>query len=271
MSLEQTPRKDSSHGKCRLCPHEGELRNSHVISEFLFKDYYGPKGSYIQLSNFPNDHRSPVVQKAPRERLLCQSCEIKLSRWERYCEQVISRVKGRSCVNGLIYESDVQYEPFKLFLNSLLWRISISTLPEFSQCSIGKSAETVLKRSLQSEKPEYPSHFHFRLYKLKQVGEYDPKQSAVLPVSFRLGTKVKFHGVVLAGLQFSWYEIPEHERENLALSDSLSQKGGLSVYEGESTGLDEYRYRAAAVAITIPGKSRDKWIRDGGFIPPMRK
>jgi len=68
---------------CRLCLHESELRNSHIIPEFVYKPIYDEKHRFDVIAR-AKEIRNDEKQKGLREHLLCQSCETKLSQHERY-------------------------------------------------------------------------------------------------------------------------------------------------------------------------------------------
>ena len=69
--------------QCRLCLAEKNLRDSHVLSEFLFRSMYDPMHRFWEISTNPDD-KTRIHQKGPREKLLCEDCELELSKYERY-------------------------------------------------------------------------------------------------------------------------------------------------------------------------------------------
>jgi len=128
-------------GICKLCKNEREIRQSHVIPEFMYQNVYdqNPKKYYHLDINTGAEEKSKskILQKGVREYLLCDNCEGKLSKWERYTANFFySKTKGNTAylkdklmtADGYkIYVwANVEYDFLKLFLMSLLWRLIIS-------------------------------------------------------------------------------------------------------------------------------------------------
>jgi hypothetical protein len=74
----------------------------------------------------------PFRQSGIWEKLLCHVCEQKLSKYEVYSSRVLRRLASvvieedkRSEASGL--GTDVDYQRFKLFLLSLIWRAGIAS------------------------------------------------------------------------------------------------------------------------------------------------
>lgn len=141
-------------GYCRLCLRLSELRNSHIIPEFVYKPLYDSRHRFFRLSTEPQQ-KTTFVQKGLRERLLCEGCEQHLSAYERYASRILPfQVVTDSEKNR--HRSDVvvrvDYGLMKLFQLSILWRASVSKLPDFSQVGLGPDEET-LRVMLLNGKP----------------------------------------------------------------------------------------------------------------------
>jgi hypothetical protein len=119
----------SSSAKCGLCRTKCPLRKSHVIPEFMFRALYDEKHRFWGISNIPTKPNR-IFQKGPREKLLCDQCEQRLSRYELYASDVffgnaaIEPVRTRT---GLLF-TGLLYKPLKLFFMSLLWRLGTTCL-----------------------------------------------------------------------------------------------------------------------------------------------
>src|SRR5436190_785668 len=113
---------------CALCRNDRELRHSHVIPEFMYQPLYDEKHKFWVLSA---SETSWQEQKGLREYLLCNACEVKISRWETYTSRLLSnRVPTVAKRSGdLIWVDGADYTQFKLFQLSILWRAAVSTLP----------------------------------------------------------------------------------------------------------------------------------------------
>ena len=68
--------------KCKLCNMDVEkLCNSHIISEFLYKNTYDTSH---RTHGIISDGRFRILQSGLKEKLLCESCEKILSSYESY-------------------------------------------------------------------------------------------------------------------------------------------------------------------------------------------
>lgn len=146
---------------CRLCHEEKLLRNSHVISEFLYKPLYEPNlhRSFF-LSTEPKERRK-FEQKGLREKLLCSSCEQKLSAYENYVRKVIYggvEIDIRENSDSITI-TNLDYKKFKLFQLSILWHSGVSKLPFFSSVKLGTKHEEILRQMIFSEEPGEPHEY----------------------------------------------------------------------------------------------------------------
>lgn len=131
------------------------LCGSHIIPEFMWRPLYGPGHKMIGLKVRDGESHAELVQKGLREPLLCAACEGFLNRhyerpnaeiWraivsggERPRKGVVVKpltVKGSAQSRGFVLLG-LDYPSFKPLLLSVLWRCSVSTLPEYSDVSLG--------------------------------------------------------------------------------------------------------------------------------------
>ena len=152
---------------CALCLQEAELRRSHIIPEFLYETLYDDKRRLHMLSIIP-EQSNWLEQKGLRERLLCTTCEQRLSVWERYASLVLKgglpltyRRKG-----NVVFISGLDYAQFKLFQLSILWRTGVSSLQFFEKVQLGKHAE-LLRRQLLVGDPGSPERYGCFMFGLK--------------------------------------------------------------------------------------------------------
>jgi len=146
--------------KCELCRRDQTLRNSHIIPEWVYKDLYDDKHRINVLST---DARRPKLfaQKGITEKMLCDDCEQKFSRYENYARKLI---KGGVGVNVIgsdrgVLISGIDYTKLKLFQMSVLWRAGVSKHQMFSRVKLGVHKER-LRRMLLRDHPgkqtDYP-------------------------------------------------------------------------------------------------------------------
>ena len=107
-------------GTCRLCHQQGELRDSHIISEFLYASMYDEKHRFHVVE--AGEQHSSFEQKGYRERLLCQACETKLSKWETFARGLLvggTQLQYRR-EGSITWVEGIGYSRFKLFQLSIL-------------------------------------------------------------------------------------------------------------------------------------------------------
>jgi hypothetical protein len=96
------------------------------------------------LSSLP-EQRDALAQSGLWERLLCDECEGKLSRWEAYASQVL---KGGAelryeRVGGIVHVTGIDFAQFRLFQLSILWRAHASSLAFFKKVDLGVHGEKI--------------------------------------------------------------------------------------------------------------------------------
>lgn len=123
--------------KCKLCNMDVEkLCNSHIISEFLYKNTYDTSH---RTHGIISDGRFRILQSGLKEKLLCESCEKILSSYESYFNNnFVSKGYIPDFVNNDLVNIKIDdILMFKLFHLSNLFRASISSLPSFSNIHLG--------------------------------------------------------------------------------------------------------------------------------------
>lgn len=132
---------------CRLCHKERELRNSHIIPEFLYDDLYNDKHQLMGINGVGHRGWKPL-QKGIRERLFCESCE---QHFNEYCEKPFrAQWIDAPLLQKIWKPNDIQwlsldYASFKLFHLSVFFRASVSSLLSFAAVSLGPHEEQVRK------------------------------------------------------------------------------------------------------------------------------
>lgn len=146
---------------CRLCQLNRQLRNSHIVSEFLYDDLYNSKGHAMAITGLGNRGWKPL-QQGSKEHLFCENCE---QHFNEYYEKpfLAQWVKAAPLPNpwnvNSLHLARFDYAPFKLFHLSVLFRASVSSRPEFVEVSLGPHEEK-LRELLLSRNPgeawQYP-------------------------------------------------------------------------------------------------------------------
>jgi len=149
--------KDSN--TCRLCHASSELRESHIIPRSIIRLIRDETldNRFYELHNKLNQ----TIQDGPKEYLLCDDCEQKIGRYEKYFKEAI-HFSGHGIEitqNGqFAVINNLDYKKMKLFFLSLLWRMSISSLPEFEVVCIEDGEETI-RQMIAREEPVGSSEY----------------------------------------------------------------------------------------------------------------
>lgn len=142
---------------CKLCGNDRELRNSHIIPEFLYAKLYNNKHQLLGIHG-RGKHGSQFLQKGIREYLFCEKCE---RHFNEYCEKPFKKqwidaspLPDPWDATG-IYWIKVDYASFKLFHLSVLFRAGVSSLPTFQEVSLGPHEEKFRKLLLMCDPGEW--------------------------------------------------------------------------------------------------------------------
>ncbi|MCF7981164.1 MAG: hypothetical protein K9K86_04215 [Pseudomonadales bacterium] len=152
-------RPNNSVGICKLCQKEAELKNSHIIPEFFYRRLYDDKHRFNVVPLDPTEN-ARYEQKGLREHLLCNDCEQQFSKYEKYTRGIF--YGGKSILIGRgnpIRISRVDYQRFKLFQLSLIFRAALSKLPFFYSVKLGHHEERIRKMLLKEDpgdETDYP-------------------------------------------------------------------------------------------------------------------
>lgn len=210
---------------CRLCLKESELRNSHILPEFLYENLYDELHRTMLVSS---GEKEKLIQKGVREYLLCQQCETKLSRYEGYATTVIQDIptfEGHSSGN-FIFSNNIDYRLFKLFQLSILWRGSVSKNQMFANVNLGKHHEEKVRVMLDLETPGRASDYGCFIVRIP-----DPKKihRIIMPP---MPEKLFGHNgyrFMIGGL-FWYFVVTGHSIQETVESMFLQELGVLTVW-----------------------------------------
>jgi hypothetical protein len=143
---------------CALCQTKSPLQKSHIIPEFFYTQVYEKNIHRFHVISTDPSKPEYFKQEGIYEKLLCKKCEQKFARWEKYTKEAFGDDVGIKIIReGNIFKlSDLDYRTFRLFLFSLLWRMSVSKLDFFSEVSLGNKHEEILRLALLNEDPLEP-------------------------------------------------------------------------------------------------------------------
>ena len=136
---------------CVLCKRDADLKESHILSKFIYKPFKRVNGKMYVLVDDPS-REIRQIQDGIKQYLLCGDCEARRSKWETYFSNKWHRGElfGQSdpyTINGLNYPN------FKLFLMSLLFMASVSDDPLFEDIRLIPSSFEKLRHMVNAGDP----------------------------------------------------------------------------------------------------------------------
>ena len=127
---------------CQLCLKESKLCKSHIFPEFMYENTYDKNNKFFEF-DLSNSYGNKYRSKGFYEKLLCRNCEELINVYEIYAHDLIYN-KARPLIaenRSWIKIPEYDYDKFKLFILSLIWRCSISSLDFFESVNLGRYEE----------------------------------------------------------------------------------------------------------------------------------
>jgi hypothetical protein len=156
-------------GICPLCGKAGALCDSHALPHALFKYILRKcQGKAILTTDdaaTPTRYSSDTWETA----LLCPTCEDTLNhRYDCYGIGVFTGQVGstRCGPNGITF-ANIDRQRLRMFLLSVLWRISVSSHASYSNIGLRYNWEHELREALHTGCTASSSHFTVAVYKLR--------------------------------------------------------------------------------------------------------
>jgi len=153
-------------GICKLCQKDKELiKRSHLFPNFMYKGIADGKNRINIVSSERPLERKWAQTGAMDEFILCADCDNGiLGKLERYAN---NSLYSKSYLNdsedfeqltpnpgvNIVACKRLDYSKFKLFLESLLWRASITSHPMFSNFKFSCDQEEELRVSILNQQP----------------------------------------------------------------------------------------------------------------------
>lgn len=167
---------------CKLCKEDKPLlKKSHIIPNFMYKDLYDDKHFLISATNEdikdPSSKTGRISDGYYEGGILCGGCDNSLfGKYESYASRVLFNRRGEKkgmpsakpmvAKNGVRYSQigNIDYKKFKLFMLSILWRASITSISFFNRVQLGERHEERLRVMLLGENPGDESDYPFLMY-----------------------------------------------------------------------------------------------------------
>ncbi|WP_288474517.1 hypothetical protein [uncultured Pseudomonas sp.] len=179
-------------GVCKLCKEEKDLHNSHIIPRAFFKKIKSGIPQLIRIDTSPN---GTVGRDNANwsEYLLCGSCEAFLER--SYEGSQIRRLRDyRENLKspGRLTLVHFEYQRFYLFWLSIIWRASVSSMPEFGSVKLEPDIEEMCRAFIKDRKADAALDAfarHFKIGILRIADEELGFDSKKFLTSFRKNTE----------------------------------------------------------------------------------
>lgn len=215
---------------CKLCQKERELKKSHIIPEFIYSSLYDEKHRFHEISDDVKK-KNKLPQKGIREKLLCLECEQHLSKYERYASLILNGGYSLNVRNEgkLIQLNNIDYQKFKLFALSILWRAGVSKRRIFSQVHLGPHEDNIRQMILN----ENPGAQHQYPFILSPIIHENKIQEALIvaPTWTRLGKHYAYR-FVFGGI--AWvFVVSGHKAPKVVINASISNQGTLTMLPWE--------------------------------------
>jgi len=153
-------------GKCKLCHESKELiKRSHLFPNFMYNGIPDEKNRMIVVSSAKPLEKKQVQTGALDEHILCANCDNSvLGELERYASNIFykksylqanedfEQLTPNPNVN-LIFCKKIDFSKFKLFLESLLWRASVTSHSMFEDFKLSDEQEEELRISILNHHP----------------------------------------------------------------------------------------------------------------------
>lgn len=154
---------------CKLCLKDNKLiRNSHIIPDFMYKGLFDDNHRLHEVDITTGQSLTSKLKQtgAKEENILCNHCDNEiLGKLERYASMVLyggtpTTIITETDSNSITYTrcKELDYSKFKIFLLSLLWRASISSLPIFEKIKLGPH-EDIIRKMILNNTPDVPAKY----------------------------------------------------------------------------------------------------------------
>jgi hypothetical protein len=220
-------------GQCRVCLKDAELRESHIVPKFIWRDsgLIGANKNYSVACTSDPKRSEFNRQDGFKEHLLCAGCEAKLGSLEAYMKPRLASVilNAETRPHGNFIWKGWDYTKTKLFQMSLLWRMGISSLPIYGMVQLGKHEE-IMRRRLLAEDPGEPWRYGCASVLLTHHAKPLPDVFSQ-PQAILVGKQTCYRFLVAGMLWFVF--VSSHRPTRLTIQSFLSPSGDWQMSHAE--------------------------------------
>lgn len=221
---------------CRLCLQEKELcRKSHILPDFMYRELFDDKHRMVKGTPIEGERPQNLQSGEYEGGLLCADCDNRIiGGYEGYASKVlygggipVSTKRVRKADDGLeiTIVQGLDYRTFKLFLLSLLWRASISSLPFFAAVDLGPY-EDKLRKMLLAGDPGSSGYFPCVLTSYRR--SVMPTGMISSPLKSRLADGKLMYVFLIAGMMYV-FRVVENEQTDWILEAAVKEKGEMKI------------------------------------------
>ena len=215
---------------CALCGNSAKLCRSHILPDLAYSSVldYTKHPRMVVVRDVQSGRISDTThQTGFWERLLCEKCEGRFSKYEQYAaENLLNVALPPPTGTGMVILQSLNYPLLKLFLLSLLWRVGVAK-GQFFRCVNLGSHEERLRRMLDNEDPGEPDEYGCLITPFLAEPEIDVSHLLSQPFS----TRTEGHnGVLLSfrGFAFNFF-ISRHALRPGVAGSFLNRNGELKM------------------------------------------
>jgi len=111
------------------------------------------KSGQLFIASTDESIRAKLSNADPKEKLLCWKCEQHIgSSFEQYGTRLFKDHRKVTRTKEVVIFNQFRFKEFYLFLISILWRASISSLPRYEHIDLGKELNNLLRHCIKENK-----------------------------------------------------------------------------------------------------------------------
>jgi hypothetical protein len=153
---------------CALCLKSAELHDSHIIPNAYFRRMKRDNSGKLIVFDSSDYSQARQSIESWSQYLLCGVCEQRISKWETASIKMLRKTGEeikKSGNHGALMQG-YDYPTLRLFLLSILWRASISTLSEFAEIVLPSGYEENLRQTLHLDGSDKALTMNCRMMKI---------------------------------------------------------------------------------------------------------
>ncbi len=243
---------------CKFCGQEKKLIKAHIIPRNFYLDYKNEQ--YMEVNALSG--KFTIKQSGSYDKnILCSDCDNLLGEFDKEAHRVLIREINNNLIhqaqNYTLYyckPTNYNYEKLRKFFISVLWRASISALPEYDKIQLGDYEEVAFK--ILKNQETFKDLFKIFVFKFPNGLDYN--KWMYMSQTKILGRKA--YVICMAGYLINIILNGKNLPDNTVFKEMFVTEKGFYILES----LDLYKrhYNNASQ------KMNEMWLK--GFKPPFK-